>query len=111
VLAVPPGATVRQAYLYWWGEVDDVAADPDVILERPGVQAATFTATRSDSVVQVNADAVQPTYAETLNYLSVTGRDGLRRGARQRPLSGVGRGRAPAGPTTSTSPTPAGPWW
>lgn len=72
VLAVPPGATVRQAYLYWWGEVDDVAPDPDVILERPGVQAATFTATRSDSVVQVNADAVQPTYAETLDYLSVT---------------------------------------
>lgn len=72
VLAVPPGATVRQAYLYWWGEVDDVAPDPDVILERPGVQVATFTATRSDSVVQVNVDAVQPTYAETLDYLSVT---------------------------------------
>jgi uncharacterized repeat protein (TIGR01451 family) len=72
VLAVPPGATVRQAYLYWWGEVDDVAPDPDVVLERPGVQVATFTATRSDSAVQVNADAVQPTYAETLDYLSVT---------------------------------------
>jgi uncharacterized repeat protein (TIGR01451 family) len=72
VLTIPAGASVRRAYLYWWGEVDDVAADPDVVLERPGIPPMTFTATRSDAVVQVNADAVQPTYAETLNYLSVT---------------------------------------
>lgn len=72
MLTLPTDARIKRAYLYWWGEVDDVVADADVVLERPGVALSTFTATRSDASVQLNVDAVQPTYAETLNYLSVT---------------------------------------
>ncbi|MFO0725762.1 MAG: DUF11 domain-containing protein [Myxococcota bacterium] len=72
VLTLPPGATVTKAYLYWWGEVDDVIPDSDVILERPGGPQATLIAERSDTYTQLNVDAVQAHYAETLDYLSVT---------------------------------------
>lgn len=44
MLALPPGATVTHAYLYWAGAVTTNTSDPTAVLERPGVFSSNVNA-------------------------------------------------------------------